>query len=59
MKIEEIKNIPREHIDEVRSDYESSGARVVKMEQQQDGRWRVVAEFPDGAQYPTSGSLVG
>ena len=59
MKIEEIRNIPEDHVADVRRDYEWSGAKLVKMEQQPDGRWRLVVQFPDGAQYPASGSFAG
>ena len=45
-RIEELDNIPNSDVEEVISDYESEGAQVEKI-QQDDGRWTVRATFPD------------
>jgi len=45
-RIEELDNIPNSDIEEVISDFESEGAQVEKIPQD-DGKWTVRATFPD------------
>jgi hypothetical protein len=45
-RIEELESIPNSDVEEVISDFESEGAQVEKI-QQDDGKWTVRATFPD------------
>jgi len=41
-----LKDVPEDMIDEIVSDFESEGAKVIK-EQQPDGKWTVRANFEE------------
>ena len=45
-RVEELTDIPSNEVNEVVEDFESEGASVQKIEQQ-DGNWTVRATFPD------------
>lgn len=45
-KVEELTDIPPEEVDEVAASYESEGASVERIKQD-DGNWTVRATFPD------------
>jgi hypothetical protein len=45
-RIEELEGIPSSDVEEVISDFESEGAQVEKI-LQEDGNWTVRARFPD------------
>ena len=42
-----LENVPDSEVDEVVSDFQSEGATVEKI-QQEDGSWKVTATYPNG-----------
>ena len=46
---ETTKDVPEDKVEQVMSDYKDAGATKVEKTKQADGKWTIVATFPDSA----------